>query len=133
MSAKLSVSPRAGTSATSHSGQEAQSPFVTQQPVRLTVSMLMLLLLMVVAAGVAMLWAVALRVPVFSMELRALLGMPEAAGDPHVARQAHVVFVIILYTAPLGLGILVYLLHLAVNWLHRPSIASAEDDEMRME
>jgi hypothetical protein len=96
-------------------------------------SVLMLLLLMVVGAGVAMLWAVALRVPAFSTELRAFMGMSEAAGDSQVARQAHVVFVILIYTAPLGLGIMVYLLHLVVNWLHRPGVTVAEDDEMRME
>lgn len=96
-------------------------------------SVLMLLLLMVVGAGVAMLWAVALRVPAFSTELRAFMGMSEAVGDPQVARQAHVMFVILLYTAPLGLGIMVYLLHRAVNWLHRPGVTVAEDDDMRME
>jgi hypothetical protein len=28
---------------------------------------------------------------------------------------------------------MVYLLHLVVNWLHRPGVTVAEDDEMRME
>jgi len=93
----------------------------------------MLLLTMVVGAGVGMLLYLAIRVPAVSAELRSYLGLTELVVDPETSRKAHIIFVIFLYTAPLGLGILVYLLHLVINWLARVTQPTAEPDEFQME
>jgi sterol desaturase/sphingolipid hydroxylase (fatty acid hydroxylase superfamily) len=113
--------------------QSTDSPFLQRQPVRLKFSVLMLLLFMVVAAGLSMLLFLAFQVPAFSSELRAMMGLVEVVTDTETSRKAHIVFVIFLYTAPLGLGIFVYLLHHAVNWLNKATESTQEPEEFRME
>lgn len=113
--------------------QPADSPFLKKQPVRLKFSILVMLLFMVVGAGVAMLFYLALRVPAFSSEARAYLGLTEIPTEPEFARRAHIIFVISLYTAPLGLAMVVYLLHHAVNWFSRISEPGPEPEEFRMD
>ncbi|MBX3421930.1 MAG: hypothetical protein KF752_10295 [Pirellulaceae bacterium] len=111
----------------------AESPFQERQPVRLSFSMLMLLLLMVVASGVAMLLGLAMRVPAFSNDLRAFWGLTEVTTDAESSRKAQIVFVMFLYIAPLGLGLAVYALHHLLNWLSRFRTSQPDGDEYRME
>lgn len=110
-----------------------ESPFLKKEPVRIKFSVLILLLLTVVGAGLSMLLLLALRVPALSSELRATMGLVEIPSDPESSRKAHIIFVIFLYTAPLGLGILVYLLHYCLNWLNRISQTRKEPEEFRMD
>ncbi len=96
----------------------------------------MLLLLMVVSAGVGLLIYYALRVPAITTELNAWLGKTEAVTGSAEARQAQVVFAMFLYAAPMALGILVWLLHLGINWIDRRRSAlqqADEDESFRME
>jgi hypothetical protein len=93
----------------------------------------MLLLVMVVSAGVGMLLYLAVRVPAVATELRSYLGLTELVVDVETSRKSHIIFVIFLYTAPLGLGIFVYLLHHVVNWFSRWTQPLPEPDEFRME
>lgn len=88
---------------------------------------------MVVGAGVGMLLYLAVRVPAVSTELRSYFGLTEVVVDTESARKAHVIFVIFLYTAPLGLGMFVYLLHHLVNWLARLTRPAIEPEEFQME
>ena len=88
---------------------------------------------MVVGAGIGMLLYLAIRVPAVSSELRSYFGLTEVVVDTEAARKAHIIFVTFLYTAPLGLGIFVYLLHHLINWLSRVSQPAAEPDEFQME
>ena len=111
-----------------------ESPFMPQEPVRLGFRTVVMLLMMVVAAGIGLLVYYALRVPAIASELNAWLGRPDAIIDRSEARQAQLIFALFVYTAPLGMGILVYLLHHLVNWLdRRTETASEGDDEFRME
>ena len=98
---------------------------------------MLLLLLMVVGAGLGMLIVYALRVPAFTSELNAWLGRTDVDVDLANARQAQLIFALFTYSAPMGLGILVFLLHYVLNKLERFTRVSAgqqdEDDEFRME
>ncbi len=79
-----------------------------------------MLLLMVVAAGVGLLIVLALRVPAFSSELNAWLGVTSnPSGDVASARKAQLIFALAVYTAPLAFGLLVALLHTIFNFVDR--------------
>lgn len=88
---------------------------------------------MVVGAGVGMLLYLAFRVPAVSTELRSYFGLTELVVDTETSRKAHVIFVIFTYTAPLGLGMFVYLLHHLINWLAQWTRPAVEPEEFRME
>ena len=90
---------------------------------------MLLLLLMVVSAGVALLIYYALRVPAITSELNAWLGRPDQIADRGESRRAQVTFALFLYTAPLALGLLVHLMHFAVNWLGKVTRPKAQSDE----
>ena len=94
---------------------------------------MVMLLLMVVGAGIALLAFLAMRVPAITGEVNAWFGRTEVAGDPGEARLAQLTFALFLYTAPLGLGLLVYLLHFLVNWLSVVTEPTADDEQFRME
>lgn len=114
---------------------KVDSPFMVREPVRLGFGTMMILLLMVVAAGVGLLVYYALRVPAITSEINAWLGRPDVAEDHAYGRRAQVTFALFTYTAPLALGILVSLLHFVLNWfdrLTRPHQAPG-DDPFRME
>jgi lysylphosphatidylglycerol synthetase-like protein (DUF2156 family) len=113
--------------------QPLQSPFGQRKPIRISFSMMMLLMMMVVAVGATMLLVFALRVPAFSSELRAYVGMPELPADTASSRKAHLIFLLYLYSAPLGLGILVYIVHFAADWVSRYSKPPKEDPEFEMD
>ena len=93
------------------------------------------MLLMVVGAGVGLLVYYALRVPAITSEINAWLGRPDAVVDRGDARQAQVIFALFVYTAPLALGMFVYLLHYVINWLDRLTRRAQQDEseEFRME
>lgn len=93
---------------------------------------MLLLMLMVVAVGASMILLMALRVPAFSTEIRAYLGKRELDVDADVSRRAHLFFLMYLYASPLGLGILVYLIHYATRWLSSRSVPQRESDEFEM-
>lgn len=107
-----------------------------RQPVRLGFGTMMILLLMVVSAGLGLLVFYALRVPAITSELNAWFGKTEPITSTSDARQAQVVFAMFLYASPMALGILVWFLHLGINWMDRRNRASSstqEDEAFRME
>jgi sterol desaturase/sphingolipid hydroxylase (fatty acid hydroxylase superfamily) len=114
---------------------QADSPFMKPEAVRLSFGTLLILLLMVVGAGVGLLIFYAMRVPAITSEINAWLGRPNPAVDSASGRVAQVTFVLFVYTAPLGLGMLVYFMHFGINWIDRRlrSRDQAEDEEFRME
>lgn len=79
-----------------------------------------------------MLVVFALRVPAFSSEFRAFFGLPELEADPESSRKAHLLFLLYLYSAPLGLAILVYLVQFAANWITKVTQPAREDPEYEM-
>ena len=96
---------------------------------------MMMLLLMVIAAGLGLLTFLAMRVPAITSEFNAWMGRPSPSGDLTSARRAQVIFATFLYSAPIGLGIFVYVLHFVVNWINvRIAESRPDDDEQfRME
>ena len=115
--------------------QQTESPFRKERGVRFGFGTMLMLLLMVVAAGIGILLFYAVRVPAITSEFNAWLGRPDAIVDREAAHKAQLQFALFVYTAPLGLGLLVHTMHYAVNWLDRVSRSSAphEDDDFRME
>ncbi len=109
-----------------------ESPFVAVKPARFNFSIMMMLMLMVVAVGGSMLILMALRVPAFTTELRAYFGLTELVVDPESSRRAHLFFLLYLYAAPLGLGILVHILHRAISWFNRRTRPKRESDQFEM-
>jgi sterol desaturase/sphingolipid hydroxylase (fatty acid hydroxylase superfamily) len=103
--------------------------------VRLSFGTVLILQLMVVGAGIGLLVFYAMRVPAITSEINAWLGRPNPAVDSASGRVAQVTFVLFVYTAPLALGILVYFLHLMINWIDRRTrtLQQVEDEEFRME
>lgn len=114
-----------------------ESPFqspLEQQQVKLSFSLLMVLLLMVVGAGAALLVFFAMRVPAITNELNSWLGRTAQEVDVKDARRAQLVFAMYVYCSPLALGMLVYGLHILVNLFEdRAKVESPEDDPFRME
>lgn len=111
----------------------AASPFQQRAQVRLGFGTMVILLLMVVGAGVGLLIYYAMRVPAITSEVNAWLGRAPQPVDTQDARLVQLKFALFLYTAPLGLGMLVYFLHFAVNWIDRRLKSPAENDEYRMD
>jgi sterol desaturase/sphingolipid hydroxylase (fatty acid hydroxylase superfamily) len=114
--------------------QRLESPFMKRKQVRLSFGTMLILLLMVVGAGVGVLLYYAMRVPAITSELNAWLGRPDADINRGDARRAQVTFALFVYTAPLALGIFVYLAHYVVNWLNYATRPDPEnDDQFRMD
>ncbi len=119
-----------------NTNEQLDSPFMQRKPVRLGFRTMVLLLLMVVAAGVGLLIYYALQVPAITAELNAWLGRTEAISGSTEARRAQVIFAMFLYASPLALAILVWILHLGINWIDRRNAAlknTEEDESFRME
>ena len=118
-----------------HKRENVDSPFMQQEPVRIGFGTIVIMLLMVVGAGVGLLIYYALRVPAITSEINAWLGRPDAVVDRGDARRAQVTFALFVYTAPLALGMFVYLLHYAINWFDRFARRAQQDEseEFRME
>lgn len=114
--------------------QRIESPFMKRETVRFSFGTMLILLLMVVGAGVGVLLYYAFRVPAITSELNAWLGRPDADINRGDARRAQVTFALFVYTAPLALGIFVYLAHGVVNWLNKVTRPSSDsDDQFRMD
>lgn len=109
-----------------------ESPFVEAKQVRFNFSLMMMLMLMVVAVGGSMLIFMAMRVPAFTTELRAYFGMTELVVDAEASRRAHLFFLLYLYAAPLGLGILVHIIHRVISWFNRRTRPKRESDQFEM-
>jgi hypothetical protein len=111
------------------------SPFLQAAPLKLGFGTVMLMLLTVVAAGAALLVWYALQVPAITSELNAWLGRPNPVVDTAEGRRAQVIFLLVVYSAPLALGIMVYMLHYFLAWLNRWSQTreDADDEPFRME
>lgn len=112
--------------------KNAESPFAKRQFARFNFSIILLLMLMVVGVGGAMLVMLVLRVPAFTSELRAYMGKTELVVDPEESRRAHLFFLMYLYASPLGLGIIVYGLHQAIQWFGKVTAPTKENDEFVM-
>lgn len=118
------------------STKQVESPFLKEQPVRLGFNIMMLLLLMVVAAGVGLFLVMAMQVPAITNELNAWLGRPGEASQVDGGRKAQLNFALYLYAAPTLMGILAYALHYIVNVIDKRMKnvhETAEDKEFRME
>ena len=109
-----------------------ESPFVEAKQVRFNFSLMMILMLMVVAVGGSMLIFMAMKVPAFTTELRAYFGLTELVVDPEESRRAHLFFLLYLYSAPLGLGILVHIIHRVISWFNRITRPKRESDQFEM-
>ena len=115
--------------------EQVASPFLQEQPVRLGFNIMVLLLVMVVAAGVGLLAFLAVQVPAITSEFNAWMGRATPATDLGDARWAQLRFALFLYSAPTMLGIFVYGLHFVVNLINKRVRESQviEDEEFRME
>ncbi len=111
------------------------SPFMQTQPLRFSFSTIMIMLLTVVGAGVALLIFYALQVPAITSEFNAWLGRPNPVVDTGEGRAAQVKFLLVVYSAPLVLGLLVYLLHYLLTLLDAWTRTEhdASDEPFRME
>lgn len=111
------------------------SPFMQAQPLRFSFSTILIMLLTVVGAGVGLLTYYALQVPAITSEFNAWLGRPNPVVDTAEGRSAHVKFLLVVYSAPLALGMLVYLLHYAMTILDSwtRSSSQADDEPFRMD
>jgi uncharacterized membrane protein AbrB (regulator of aidB expression) len=111
-----------------------ESPFLKPAPRQMSFTMVLLLLLMVIAAGLGLLIYNALRVPAVTMELDAWLGRQSKVIDTADGREAQIVFVMFCYSAPLILGILVYTFHQLINFFEnlRAQREIVEDERFRM-
>ncbi|MEM7479323.1 MAG: hypothetical protein AAF483_30435, partial [Planctomycetota bacterium] len=114
---------------------QVSSPFLEDQPIRLGFNIMLLLLLMVVAAGMGLLAYFAVQVPAITSEFSAWLGRSPEGADLDDARWAQLRFALCLYCAPMLLGIFVYVLHYAANAIYKLSTKyqRPEDEEFRME
>lgn len=92
---------------------ELETPLLQAPRVRLSVGAVRLILLAVVGAGVACLVWYALQVPAIASELGGWLGRPTDAADTPEGRRSQVIFLLLVYSAPLTLGALLY----AANYL----------------
>jgi len=103
------------------------------EPVRMTFTVVLLLLFMFLAAGIAGLFRLALNIPEFSAELSNWLGV-SVKSTAEDSRRHQLYFALALYAAPLGFGLLVAFIHMAINYLVRLTSQSSETDErFRME
>lgn len=111
------------------------SPFMQAEPMRFGFGTMMIMMLTVVGAGIGLLIYYAIHVPAIMSEFNAWMGRPNPVVDTAEGRAAQVKFVLVVYTAPLGLGILVYALHYAVRQLDRwtQRREQADDEPFRME
>lgn len=111
------------------------SPFMQSPPLRFSFSTIMIMLLMVVGAGIGLLIYYALQVPAITSEFNAWLGRPNPVVDTAEGRSAHVIFLLVVYSAPLALGMLVYLLHYGLSLLDSWTRfrSRADDEPFRME
>ncbi len=111
------------------------SPFLQAEPLRVKFGTIMMLLLMVVGAGAGVLIYYALQVPAITSELNAWLGRTNPVSDTASGREAHMHFLLVLYAAPLALGLFVYLLQFGISWFDARARSQDEssDDAFRME
>ena len=114
---------------------KVSSPFMQTQPMRFSFGMIMIMLLMVVGAGVALLIYYAIQVPAITSEFNAWLGRPNPVVDTAEGRAAQVKFLLVVYSAPLVLGLLVYLLHYVLAFFEAwtQTGRDANDEPFRME
>ncbi|RMF44487.1 MAG: hypothetical protein D6753_02495 [Planctomycetota bacterium] len=111
------------------------SPFRPPPRFRFGFRSILVMMLMVVAAGFGMLVFNALRVPAISSELNAWLGRPDSGGGGTNERRLQLIFTLYCYVAPLFLAFLVNLLHAVIAWIERrrPLPDAREEDPFRMD
>lgn len=118
------------------SNSPTKSPFMDVERSRFGFRVIFAMLLMVVAAGLMSLLVLAFRIPAFSAEIRAWFGLPTPRMDTESTRRAQLIFATSVYAAPLGLGILVYIMHRGIIWMEKRFTndeESEEDREFRMD
>ena len=98
---------------------EINSPLLQAPPTRLSVKTVRLLLIAVVGAGIGCLIWYALQVPAIASELDHWLGRPVNAADTPEGRRTQVIFLLLVYSAPLALGALVYLANYVTSGFDR--------------
>lgn len=97
---------------------------------------MMMLLMTVVGAGIALLVYYAIQIPAITSEFNAWLGRSDASVVSGSGRAQKVIFATLVYCAPMGLGIFVFILHHVVNFFARisaPNQEEEEDERFRME
>lgn len=109
--------------------KSTESPFLKSGARGQTFEFTTLLLLTVVGAGIGLLILYASRVPILVTEAKAWIGQPSSSYNPASSRRSQVIFILVCYTAPLGLGLLVSLMHVGLNWLNQRWRQIDRDDE----
>lgn len=112
---------------------DTQSPF-SPPPPKFTFGMDWMLLVTMVAAATALMFTYSLFLPSVTSELNAWLGRTVDLGNSADNRRAHIVFLMLCYSAPMILGLAARLIHLGGQMLakslkEQPGV----DDEFTME
>lgn len=112
---------------------EPQSPF-SPPPPKVTFGMDWMLLVTMVAAATTLMFAYALFLPSVTSELNAWLGRAVDLGEVGENRRAHIVFLMLCYSAPMILGLVARLIQIGGRMLaKRLEDQVSNDDEFTME
>ena len=112
---------------------ETQSPF-SPPPKKFTFGLDWMLMVMMVAAATALMFAYALLLPPVTSELNAWLGRTADLGEGGGTRRSQIVFLMLCYAAPMILGLVARLIQIAGRLLAKRMVEATEgDDEFSME
>lgn len=112
---------------------DPQSPF-SPPPRKFTFGMDWMLLVMMVAAATALMFAYALFLPAVTSEFNAWLGRTVDLGEVGENRRAQIVFLMLCYSAPMILGLAARLIQIGGRMLaKRLEDKPGDDDEFSME
>lgn len=118
------------------SSETVESPFMKLEQSRSGFRLIFTLLLMVVGAGLATLIVFGMRVPVLASEVFAWFGQPAPRMDYEAGRRAQIQFLTLLYAAPVGLGVFVFVARKALlfieSYINR-DYETGEDKQFHME
>lgn len=112
---------------------DTQSPF-SQPPKKFTFGMDWMLLVTMVSAATALMFAYALFLPSVTSEFNAWMGRTVDLGEVGENRRSQVIFLMLCYCAPMILGLTARLIHLGGQLLaKRLQDKPGSDDEFTME
>lgn len=112
---------------------DPQSPF-SPPPEKFTFGMDWMLLVTMVAAATALMFAYSLFLPAVTSELNAWMGRTVDLGEAGENRRAHIVFLMLCYSAPMILGLVARLIQIGGRMLAKKLQDQAgADDEFTME
>ncbi len=113
---------------------QPHSPFSKRQR-PLAVGVDWILLVTLVSALVALLIGYASLLPSVTSEISAWMGQPASSVGTESSRRAQVTFLMIAYSAPLGLALVIRLCQLFVRWVLKATARPEDEseDQFRME